>query len=143
MICFAVIDTNVIVSAAIKPDSIPGRILALVLSGEISPVFSNEIQMEYEKVLSRSKFGFEKSYVNSVVKAFNIVGENIVPLRLSMSFDDSDDKKFYEAFVSVKDERDIYLITGNRRHFPVDERIVTPRQMTDILKVSFGQTGWY
>lgn len=44
MICFAVIDTNVIVSAAIKLDSIPGRILALVLLGEISPVFSNEIQ---------------------------------------------------------------------------------------------------
>ena len=141
MICFAVIDTNVIVSAAIKPDSIPGAILALVFSGEIRPVFSCEILNEYEKVLSRPKFGFKKSYVENVIETFNKVGDNIIPLKLSTYFEDADDKKFYEAFVSVKDERDIYLITGNTRHFPVDERIATPRQMTDILKASPGRTG--
>ena len=141
MICSAVIDTNVIVSAAIKPESIPGEILALALSGEIRPVFSREILLEYEKVLSRPKFCFERSYVDNVIKTFNIFGDNIVPLRLSAHFEDADDKKFYEAFVSLKDERDIYLITGNTRHFPIDERIVTPRQMTDILKRSLGQTG--
>ena len=140
MICFAVIDTNVIVSAAIKPDSIPGKILALALSGEIRPVFSREILLEYKKVLSRAKFCFEKSYVDNVIKTFNIFGDNIVPLRLSAHFEDADDKKFYEAFVSLKDERDVYLVTGNIRHFPNDERIVTPRQMTDILKASPGRT---
>ena len=133
MICFAVIDTNVIVSAAIKPESIPGKILALALSGEIRLVFSREILLEYEKVLSRAKFCFEKSYVDNVIKTFNIFGENIVPLRLSAHFEDADDKKFYEAFVSVKDGRDIYLITGNTRHFPDEERIVTPRQMLTIM----------
>lgn len=143
MICFAVIDTNVVVSAAIKPESVPGRILALVLLGEIRPIFSNEILKEYKTVLSRPKFEFEKSYVEKVIRTFNTVGDNIVPPKLSMCFDHEDDKKFYEAFVSLKDKRDIYLITGNIRHFPVDDMIVTPRQMTDILKASFGQTGWY
>ena len=89
--------------------------------------------MEYEKVLSRAKFCFEKSYVDNVIKTFNIFGENIVPLRLSAHFEDADDKKFYEAFVSVKDGRGIYLITGNTRHFPDEERIVTPRQMLTIM----------
>ena len=133
MICFAVIDTNVIVSAAIKPESIPGEIIALVFSGEIRPVFSREILLEYEKVLSRPKFCFERSYVENVIKTFNIVGDNIIPLRLSAHFEDADDKKFYEAFVSLKDERDIYLITGNIRHFPNEERIVTPGQMLTIM----------
>ena len=134
MICFAVIDTNVIVSAAIKPESIPGEILALALSGEIRPVFSREILLEYEKVLSRPKFCFEKSYVENVIKTFNIVGDNIIPLRLSAHFEDADDKKFYEAFVSLKDERDIYLITGNTRHFPIDERIVIPQADDGYIK---------
>ena len=44
---YAVIDTNVIVSAMLKWDSIPGSILELALDGPITPVLNHEILEEY------------------------------------------------------------------------------------------------
>lgn len=53
---YAVIDTNVIVSAMLKWDSIPGSILELALDGPITPVLNHEILEEYRQVLLRPKF---------------------------------------------------------------------------------------
>ena len=53
MKCYAVIDTNVLVSAAIKPDSVPGTIFRLILIEQICPVFNSEILEEYKRVLPR------------------------------------------------------------------------------------------
>ena len=55
---YAVIDTNVIVSSLLKPDSIPGAIVDLVVSKIITPLLNQEIINEYVDVLSRNKFGF-------------------------------------------------------------------------------------
>ena len=54
---YAVIDTNVIVSAMLKWDSIPGSILELALDGPITPVLNHEILDEYRQVLLRPKAG--------------------------------------------------------------------------------------
>jgi putative PIN family toxin of toxin-antitoxin system len=143
MKCYAIIDTNVLVSAAIKPDSVPGTIFKLILVEKICPVFNSEILDEYIRVLSRSKFGLSKFTADRIVGTVNYFGTKIESHKIDLKFIDPDDKKFYEAFVSTRDKRGVYLITGNIRHFPVDDMIVTPRQMTDILKASFGQTGWY
>ena len=55
---YAVIDTNVIVSALIskKAESYPLSVMAHVYFGVIIPVFNNEIINEYKDVLSREKF---------------------------------------------------------------------------------------
>ena len=45
---------------------------------------------------------------------------------------DMDDLVFYEV-VMEKREDDAYLITGNLRHFPVRDFIVTPAEMMDII----------
>lgn len=52
---FAVIDTNVLVSAAMKPESVPGKVLELVLDGLIIPIFNKAIMKEYRNVLLRPK----------------------------------------------------------------------------------------
>ena len=49
---YAVIDTNVIVSSMLKHDSIPGRILDLVILNIIVPLLNNEILEEYFDVLT-------------------------------------------------------------------------------------------
>ena len=56
---YVVIDTNVLVSALMKPESIPGVILEEALSGRIMPLLNSEILDEYEEVLSRRKFKFD------------------------------------------------------------------------------------
>ena len=45
---YVVIDTNVLVSALMKPESIPGVILEEALSGRIMPLLNSEILDEYE-----------------------------------------------------------------------------------------------
>ena len=64
---YAVIDTNVLVSSMLKTDSIPGRILDLVLLGKIVPLLNEEIIAEYEDVLTRNKFGFEDGKAEALI----------------------------------------------------------------------------
>ena len=51
-----VLDTNVLVSAFLKPRSNPARILRLVLQGDIQIVINEHIMAEYREVLFRPKF---------------------------------------------------------------------------------------
>lgn len=71
MICYAVIDTNVLVSALLssKDDTATVQVLAKVISGEIIPIYSNVIIKEYREVLSRKKFGFSGEMISSLTKA--------------------------------------------------------------------------
>ncbi len=78
MICYAVIDTNVFVSALLtsKDDSATVQVLNKIIHGEIIPVYSNVIAKEYLTVLSRKKFGFSAEaigYLLSAVEKYGIL----------------------------------------------------------------------
>ena len=60
---YAVLDTNVLVSAMLKTNSVPGQVTAEALNGDIIPILNDEIMAEYEDVLSRPKFRFDKKTV--------------------------------------------------------------------------------
>ena len=55
---FAVLDTNVIVSALLGKNSIPAKILDEALSGSIIPLFDNAILDEYEDVTAPQEIPF-------------------------------------------------------------------------------------
>jgi predicted nucleic acid-binding protein len=55
-----VLDINVIVSALLCPQSIPAKILGLVLNGTVGIVYDNNILAEYVDVLNRDKFNINK-----------------------------------------------------------------------------------
>ncbi len=65
---YVVVDTNVLVSALLKPKSNPGVILKLVEYGIIIPLINEEILNEYKKVLSRPKFKFPNDIVNNIME---------------------------------------------------------------------------
>jgi uncharacterized protein len=50
-----VVDTNILVSALMRPDSPPGQVMAAVKRGELVPVFSASCFAEYEDVLQRPR----------------------------------------------------------------------------------------
>lgn len=54
MTCYAVIDTNVLVSALLssKNDTATVQVIQKLITGEIIPVYSNVIVKEYREVLS-------------------------------------------------------------------------------------------
>ncbi len=65
MICYVVIDTNVLVSSLLtKNDNASTvRVINKVFEGQIKPVFSKEILAEYHEVLRRKKFKFNEEVV--------------------------------------------------------------------------------
>lgn len=55
---YAVIDTNVLVSALIthNPEAATAKVVKLLLSNDFVPMYDSDIIAEYEEVLHRDKF---------------------------------------------------------------------------------------
>ena len=67
MLYYAVIDTNVLVSAMLKFQSVPGQIANEALLGALIPLLSDEIVAEYREVLARPKFKFNQRTVDAFI----------------------------------------------------------------------------
>lgn len=130
---YAVIDTNVLVSAMLKYSSIPGKIIEFAFSGAIIPVLNDDIVSEYRTVLMRKKFHLTSEIVDDVIDSLSNYGEYITPERLNIDMPDQKDAVFYEVVMEKRKSEDAYLITGNIRHFPAEYFIVTPREMLNII----------
>ncbi|MCR5150107.1 MAG: putative toxin-antitoxin system toxin component, PIN family [Clostridiales bacterium] len=137
MTCYAVIDTNVLVSALLTSnnDSATVQVVSKLIEGEIIPVYSNEIKKEYREVLGRRKFGFSADIVSYLLSAMEQYGVFIEPSPSGIILPDMKDLPFYEVVLEkMKESNDAYLVTGNTKHFPVKPFVVTPRELMDILK---------
>ncbi len=134
MTCYAVIDTNVLVSSLLskKDDSATVQVLGKVIIGEVIPVYSNVITKEYRKVLSRKKFDFSGDTIEYLLSAVEKYGILIDPSPSRIILPDMKDLPFYEALLEKRDVN-AYLVTGNIKHFPKEPFIVTPRELLDIL----------
>ena len=131
---FAVIDTNVLVSALISksPTTPPLVVLAHIYSGDITPVFNDEIIREYHDVLSREKFHWDPADIDNALRVFLDYGLNLNRTKVDdETFSDPKDIVFYEVKMS---KEDAYLVTGNIKHFPRKPFVVTPREMVEILE---------
>ena len=134
MTYYAVLDTNVLVSALLKNSSVPWQVAEEALHGDIIPVLNDDILMEYEDVLNRPKFKFEKRtidiFLNDLKKraVYAEAGliEDLVP--------DPKDVVFYAVLMEKRKEEEAYLVTGNLKHYPVKTYVVTPKEMLDILR---------
>jgi len=125
-----VVDTNVIVSALISTSGTPAKILSLILNGTIKILYDNRIIFEYYDVLSRNEFGFSKEIVNDLINYFKHDGEFVNSEFIKRKFFDETDKKFYEVYKTGGAE---YLITGNIKHFPKEDSIVTLKDFMQVF----------
>ncbi len=130
---YAVIDTNVLVSALLRWDSVPGAVLEQALAGSIVPLLSDEIMAEYEEVLRRKKFPFKEEDIQTVTDGIRARGVFLDLENVEEHLPDPKDIVFYAVTMEGRKERDAYLVTGNIRHFPLKPFVVTPREMLTIL----------
>ena len=130
---YAVIDTNVLVSAMLKWTSVPGNIIEFAFSGVIIPVLNERIVTEYREVLMREKFHLTKEIVDDVIQALEDQGEYIDTDNMDYKLPDSKDVVFYAIVMEKRKEEDAYLVTGNIKHFPQVLFVVTPKEMMDII----------
>ena len=130
---FAVIDTNVFVSAYMTHnlESATSKVVDSVLNGKIKLLYNNEIMAEYEDVLSRSYLhisSIERETLFDFIRANGVLTDRT---SINNLFIDEDDRVFYEVMLSKDDS---FLVTGNLKHFPIEPRVVTPAQMLEILE---------
>lgn len=131
---YAVIDTNVLVSALLRWDSVPGAVLEQALIGSIVPLLSDEIMAEYEEVLRRKKFPFKEQDILTVTEGIRMRGVFLDPEKVEENLPDTKDVIFYAVTMEARKESDAYLVTGNIKHFPLKHYVVTPREMLTILE---------
>ena len=131
---YAVVDTNVIVSALIikNPQSPPNIVLREMLDGKIIPLYHADIIEEYREVLSRTKFHLKEETIQKVINSIISNGIEVNPTPTGEILIDMDDLVFYEVAMEKRDD-DAYLVTGNQKHYPVKDFIVTPSEMLSIL----------
>ncbi len=137
MIYYAVIDTNVLVSALLSSHDDAATVLVIkkLFSGEVIPLFSDDILKEYNEVLRRTKFHFSKETVSMLIRTIEKIGERVLPSPTGELLPDMKDLPFYEVVIE-KQEQDAYLVTGNMKHFPAKPFIVTAKEFLDILNTS-------
>ncbi len=138
---YAVIDTNVIVSAMLKPESVPGQLIQLLYNGIIISMINEDIVNEYYDVLTRNKFNFNDERVEQIIDFLKKHAIYINNETTSEIFLDKSDVVFYEVTMTGRNNNDVYLVTGNMKHFPNRSFIVTPREMLEIINDFFEKDG--
>lgn len=133
VICYAVIDTNVFISALLSKnsDAATVKVFRAVFDGRIVPLYHMDILNEYNEVLHREKFHFSEESIQLVLMAIKEFGVEVFPQPTGELFVDIDDLIFYEVAMEKRD--DAYLVTGNQKHYPIRDFIVTPAEMMQII----------
>ena len=136
---YAVIDTNVLLSALLSKneDSATIKVLDAVFEGKIIPLYHQDILAEYDEVLHREKFHLRETVIRTVLDAVRQYGVEVFPQSTGAVLIDMDDLVFYEVAME-KREDDAYLVTGNQKHYPFRDFIVTPAEMMRIIETTEG-----
>ncbi len=116
----AVFDANVIVSAGLKIDSVPYRlVMDWVFTGQVQIVTCTAVIREYREVLWRPKFtrhGFPPNWIEGLIEMSLKLPD---PSPWLLELPDAADS----VFLALAHAAGAWLVTGNLKHFPKSARI--------------------
>lgn len=124
-----IIDTNVVISAALKDKDPESVILFIIQHPDFEWIISTEILEEYKGVFRRKKFGFSREIL---LKWYNIIEKLTTMVEVDVNVDfphDQKDAKFIACALTSNAE---YFITGDL-DFAHAQKLIN----TTILSVSF------
>jgi putative PIN family toxin of toxin-antitoxin system len=110
-----VVGTNVVVSAALKPDGLQRTALLLAMTKPARLYVTEPILAEYREVLWRAELKIRKGLRLLLMEWIETRAHPITPRRTIQAANDPDDDKFLECADTARAD---YLVTGNQRHFP-------------------------
>ena len=128
-----VIDTNIVVSAALKPVGLQRTVLVLAIIKPARLYVSNQILTEYRDVLSRPEFQIRKGLRQQLLDLIRKRAHLVNPVRAIQVAGDPKDDKFIECADAARAD---YLVTGNLRHFPKfwkNTKVVTSREFLSLV----------
>ena len=128
-----IIDTNIIVSVLLTKNSESStyKVLELVFNKTIKPFISPKIFSEYKEVLSREKFALNQKLVIEFLNEYKKLSKMINPISSDIKLIDEKDRPFYDLFISQNNNT--FLITGNIKHFPKNDYILTAKDFLNLF----------
>jgi putative PIN family toxin of toxin-antitoxin system len=138
-----VLDTNVLISAALKPGGLEAAVVHSVLAGNLEAWVTAEVWAEYEEVLARPKFAAVRVLSRGILDSLRVRARMTTAIRPAAVITasaplDEDDNHFIECADAAQAE---FLVTGNLRHYPVawgPTRAVNARGLMGILEPYIG-----
>jgi uncharacterized protein len=127
-----VIDTNVLVSAALKPEGLQRTAVVLAVTKPARFYVSHPILEEYAAVLSRPELDIRKGIRQQLLQFVKNHSYIVSPSRRLEVAGDPDDNMFLECADMARAD---YLVTGNQRHFPrfwKKTKIITTREFISL-----------
>jgi putative PIN family toxin of toxin-antitoxin system len=127
-----VIDTNVVVSAALKPAGLQRTVLLLAITKPARLYVSRPILDEYSEVLSRPELEIRKGLRQQLLQLIRNHSHTVTPSRRLEVAGDPDDNMFVECADTARAD---YLVTGNQKHFPrfwKKTKIITAREFISL-----------
>jgi len=128
-----VIDTNIVISAAIKPQGLQRTVLLLALSKPIRWYVSDPIVDEYARVLRRPELRIRKGLRQQLLQLIGNRTRNVLPAHLPQITRDPADNIFVECADAARAD---YLITVNEKDFPKfwkNTKIISSREFLTII----------
>jgi len=128
-----VIDTNIVVSAALKPDGLQRTVFLLAISKPATLYVTEAIFAEYREVLSRPELNIRKGLRQQLLQLILSHAHTVTLSRRLQVTLDPDDNKFLECADAARAD---YLVTGNQRHFPEfwkKTKVITSREFISIV----------
>ena len=110
-----VIDTNVVVSAALKPEGLQRTVVLLAMAKPAHWYVSTPILSEYALVLARPALKIRKNLRQQLLQLIKNHARIVPPSRLAQITSDPADNIFVECADAARAD---YLVPGNQRHFP-------------------------
>ncbi len=132
---YAVIDTNVLVSALITHNSLSAtaKVVRLLFEGGFVPLYESNIIEEYQEVLHRSKFKLLPDVADAIISYIKEHGIETSRTAFQELMPDEDDRVFYEVSLSVDDS---FLVTGNLKHYPQTPKVISPADFINVIMES-------
>ena len=127
-----VIDTNVLIFAAIKPAGLQRTVLLLAITRPARLYVSRPILEEYREVLGRPELRIRKGLRQQLLQLIKNHSYTVVPSRRLDVTSDPDDNMFLECADAARAD---YLVTGNQKHFPrfwKKTKIITTREFISL-----------
>ena len=128
-----VIDTNVVVSAALKPEGLQRTVVLLAMTKPALWYVSDAIVSEYAMVLARPELKIRRNLRHQLLQLIKNHTRVVSPSRLAQVTSDPADNIFVECADAARAD---YLVTGNQRHFPKfwkTTKIITSREFLSVI----------
>src|ERR1700687_1515462 len=128
-----VIDTNIVASAALKPEGLQRTVVLLAMNKPVRWYVSDSIMREYALVLARPELKIRRTSRQRLLQLIRNRARVVAPSRIAQITSDPADNIFVECADAARAD---YLVTGNQRHFPKfwkNTKIISSSEFLNVI----------